>query len=106
MGWLKKITGNEQKPAPPPKAGDTARKVRASADTHLRRGVEKIKGGDTQAAIAAFTRAIEADPSCAQAWANRGVARERAGDIAGAKADYSKSIEIEFNKGLERETSE
>jgi tetratricopeptide (TPR) repeat protein len=57
-------------------------------------GNAKLKKGDYDAAIADFSKAIEADAKCLEAYCFRGLAKIHKGDFAGAVADYDKAIEL------------
>ncbi len=60
-------------------------------------GNEKIKSGELEAAVEAYTRAIEIDPNNARAYYNRAIAFEMLGDPFNALEDYTKAIEIKPN---------
>ena len=69
---------------------------------HVARGAALAARGDHDAAIAAFTRAIEIDPKCTTAWAARACSLEAKGDLEAAKKDYAKSIDIELRQEIAR----
>lgn len=69
---------------------------------HVARGAAQAARGDHDAAIAAFTRAIEIDPTCTTAWAARACSLEAKGDLEAAKKDYAKSIDIELRQEIAR----
>lgn len=73
----------------------SGRKGRAAA--HLADGLSAAWRGDSDAAIAAFDRAIDQSPGFAFAWLNRGLARERKGDTGGALADLNKAVRLAPN---------
>ena len=50
---------------------------------------------DFAGAAAELERALELDPRCIDAWANRGVLRIETGDLDGAIADETKAIELD-----------
>jgi Tfp pilus assembly protein PilF len=56
--------------------------------------------GEQAAAIEEFTKAIEADVSCVEAYASRGISHEALGEVSRARADYAKSIEVEVKAGI------
>lgn len=66
---------------------------RTAAD-YYSRGVARGEKGDSDGAIADFTKAVELNPQFAEAYYNRGVARFHKGDADGAIADYTRAIEI------------
>src|ERR1700738_1296223 len=61
---------------------------------HLEKGVELAQQKQYDAAIAEFTKAIEADPKDARTYSNRGTAYRATGKFTEAIADYSKAIEV------------
>lgn len=69
--------------------------VPRSAVDYYSRGIARGEKGDSEGAIADFTKAIEINPRYAEAYYNRGVARFRRGDADGAIADYTRAIEID-----------
>src|SRR5215467_10605119 len=66
-----------------------------SALDYYNRGVTRGEKGDSDGAIADFTKVIELDPRNAGAYYNRGEARFRKDDPNGAIADFTKAIEID-----------
>src|SRR5258708_904254 len=79
----------------------------STATDYVNRGIEKVKKGDPDGAIADFTRAIEIDPRYTSAYLNRGISRKEKGDLAGAIADYTTVVEIDprnasgyYNRGI------
>lgn len=72
----------------------------------LKRGMARQQKGDHDGAIEDFTKAIELDKDCVQAYASRGLSREAKGDADGAKADYSKSIQIQIMVEINRQMRE
>ncbi len=92
-------------PMPAPAAGGGKGAPAPPEETrgYVRSGKELLSRGDLDGAIAAYTKAIELRPDCADAWAGRGVARERKGDLAGARSDYARSIEIPLRAELDRQ---
>jgi hypothetical protein len=88
----KRETGTRTKP------GDEA--------AFLKRGMARQAKGDHDGAIEDFTKAIEANANCVQAYASRGLSKEAKGDPNGAKADYSKSIQIQIMVEINRQMRE
>ena len=64
------------------------------ARQYFNQGVEKYEAGNSQGAIADFTKAIEINPQDAGAYSNRGSAKDDLGDYQGAIVDYDKALEI------------
>ena len=101
---------------PTPERETNSRKKRSDSGTKrmkatddqslLKRGLLHQSQGDHDGAIADFTKAIEANPNLAQAYAARGVSREAKGDSSGAKSDYSQSIQIEIMSEINRQMRE
>jgi tetratricopeptide (TPR) repeat protein len=60
----------------------------ALAEKHLRRGNESLKAGRPEEAIAAYQRALQADPKLPGAHTNLGNALRRAGQIDQAILQY------------------
>ena len=67
---------------------------RIYAVAYYYRGVAKQAKGDSDGAIADYTKAIELKPDFAMAYYNRGLAKGAKGDLDGANADHTKAIEI------------
>jgi hypothetical protein len=67
-------------------------KSRDLAQTHLADGLQNAWQGDTDEAIAAFGKAIDAEPGLAIAYLNRGLAYERKGDLDRALADLDRAV--------------
>ena len=63
----------------------------------INRGVEKEKQGDSNGAIADFSRAIELDPKAVCAYYNRALAKSDKGDLDGVISDLSRAIELNPN---------
>ncbi|MEI7933428.1 MAG: tetratricopeptide repeat protein, partial [Chlorobiaceae bacterium] len=70
------------------RAVDDAKSYYSSAE-------EKFGSGDYQGAIADDNKAIELDPSYAEAYTGRAAAKFRMGDKPGAIADYTRAIELD-----------
>jgi tetratricopeptide (TPR) repeat protein len=66
-----------------------------TADSYYHRGNANYQRGNFSAAIADYTRAIEANPKYHKAYYERGVARDAEGDRDGAIADYTRAIELD-----------
>jgi Flp pilus assembly protein TadD len=73
----------------------SGRKGRAAAQ--VADGLSAAWRGDSDAAIAAFDRAIDQSPGLAFAWLNRGLAREQKGDTDRALADLNKAVRLAPN---------
>ncbi len=80
-------------------AEDTSNFDRETAKIYLEKGIIARMGGDNQAAIAFFTKAIEADSAYAEAYESRGMSygSGQINDYDKAIMDYSKAIELEPN---------
>jgi tetratricopeptide (TPR) repeat protein len=65
-----------------------------SVEDLVNRGIEKGKGGDLDAAIGDFTRAIKVNPKDDAPYYNRAQAKWLKKDAAGAIADYTRAIEL------------
>lgn len=68
---------------------------RVDPATPLGEGIVKAWAGDIGGAIAAFDRAIAAQPRKAAAWLNRGLAHAQEGDYDKALADLDRAVRIE-----------
>lgn len=66
-----------------------------TADSYYHRGNANYQRGNFSAAIADYTRAIEANPKYKQAYYKRGLVKDAEGDRDGAIADYTRAIEID-----------
>lgn len=64
----------------------------AAASAYHRRGVAHVAAGRHAAAVAAFTRCLDHDPTPAASWFHRGCAYLNAGDPARALADFDGAI--------------
>lgn len=58
------------------------------------RGLLEIEDGQLDQAYQSFTKAIEADPSLADAWANRATVRFKRGDLQGAITDLTHALSL------------
>src|SRR5271166_1832460 len=85
--------------------GDAIKLKPDSAEAYYSRGNAKDDKGDSDGAIADYTKAIELKPDYAEAYYNRGVAKKAKSDFDGAIADYTKAIELKpdmaayYNRG-------
>jgi Flp pilus assembly protein TadD len=61
---------------------------------HMQRGIELAQQKQYDAAIAEFTKAIQANPKDARGYTNRGTAYRASNRLADAIADFSKAIEV------------
>ena len=68
------------------------RSGRRELDALLAEGVEALGRGDFDAALARFTRLVEAAPEWAEAWNKRATVRYLAGDYAGSVADCEATL--------------
>ncbi len=64
------------------------------ARQHYNKGVEYGQQGRFDDAIAEYSKAIELDPSLAEAYSNRGDAYRALGEIQRAIADYAEAIRL------------
>src|SRR5438874_10638640 len=69
-------------------------KPAAGAASHMQRGIELAQQKNFDAAIAEFTKAIEANPKDPLGYTNRATAYRASSRFAEAVADYTKAIEI------------
>ncbi len=60
-------------------------------------GLEKLKQKDLDGAFEDFSKAIEKDPSFAEAYLNRGFVYGNRGELQDALADFNKAIELDSN---------
>jgi len=63
-------------------------------ENYMKRGVAYFNQGDTDAAIAEFTKAISVLPRHPDSYAARGHAYRKKGDLKKALADFDKALEI------------
>ena len=66
-----------------------------TARHYLDRGVRLEQSGDPEAAVKAYTRAIELEPGDALAYFNRGCAASKLGRMESAVADFSEALELD-----------
>jgi tetratricopeptide (TPR) repeat protein len=77
----------------------------SSATNYYNRALEKKDGGDLDAAIANFSRAIELNPLYLEAYNDRAASEGLKGDLDAAMADYNRAIELDsrhFNSYMGR----
>jgi hypothetical protein len=67
----------------------------------LEQGRKLTRDKDYPGAIAAFDKAIDADPKLARAWSGRGYAKLLAGDLDLAKADLDHALTLDQSKKLQ-----
>ena len=82
-------------------------KPATGAASHMQRGIELAEQKNFDAAVAEFTKAIEANPKDPRGYTNRGTAYRQAaqaaaaaGDAAGAATRYSAAL-ADFSKAIE-----
>ena len=89
--WVAAAPAADPRPAPPPSpAPDPARLAREQLELGHARSLR-----DPRAAIEAYSRALELDPTLAQAWSARGGDRCRVGDLDGAAADLDRALALD-----------
>ena len=66
--------------------------------TYINRGILRVRVGRTGDGIADFNRAIDRDPTIAEAWFNRGVALMRTGDYEEAMPSFQAAVERSTNR--------
>ena len=66
--------------------------------TYINRGILRVRVGRTGDGISDFNRAIERDPTVAEAWFNRGVALMRTGDAEQAMPSFQAAVERSTNR--------
>ena len=84
-----------------------------TADQLVRRGLDELRAGSTDAARATFRSVLDADPDNAYAHYNLGLIAQRSGDTAGAMTQYDAALAAEpdfgsalYNKGILTETTD
>lgn len=68
---------------------------RAVAHFYNNLGVERLLVADPGAALPFFDRAVELDPTLAEAWINKGVAHRRCGEPERAELAYLRAIQLD-----------
>jgi tetratricopeptide (TPR) repeat protein len=81
---IKRISSGLASPAPAPEAED-----------YYAGGLRKHHQGDSDGAIADYTRAIELNPKYVEAYNNRGAEKLKKGDFDGAITDCNRAIELD-----------
>jgi len=66
-----------------------------SPEEHLKAGEKLLSDGKKKEAIAEFSKAIEVDPECVNAYLNRAMCYNETGQPKRAVADFSKAIELD-----------
>jgi Flp pilus assembly protein TadD len=66
--------------------------------TLLQRGAASLKKADFETAIEVFTRAIQLNAKCAEAYRGRGMALSLSGDPEKAKEDFTIAIRLTQKK--------
>lgn len=66
-----------------------------TVNRHMRQGAVAQRAGDTDLAERSFERAIEADPSYAEAWNRRATVRWMRGDFQGSINDIAATLALE-----------
>ncbi len=80
-----------------------------TAQDFFLKGEGNLKANNYKTAILNFSRALELDPSYAEAYKERALAKDNTGDFEGSKQDYEKyieMIEIQNKEGNEEERKE
>jgi tetratricopeptide (TPR) repeat protein len=100
LGYASRTVRHAPPPKPAPRAAPSKRPpasaaARARAEEILAEARRKIEAHDLEGGIADATRAIELDPTFAQALVARGLARSQLGDREGAIEDAGKAIEAD-----------
>jgi tetratricopeptide (TPR) repeat protein len=73
--------------------GDPQAEKRAAKYVEL--GEDYLAAGESQKALAAYSKAIQTDPDCQTAYVRRGMAYNDAGKHDRAISDFSKAIELD-----------
>ncbi|MBI3726555.1 protein kinase [bacterium] len=71
-----------------------------TAESLCESGQAKAAARDHAGAIADFSRALELQPSCAEAFARRAISKHSTGDVGGCVADSSRAVELGPELGL------
>jgi tetratricopeptide (TPR) repeat protein len=74
---------------------ESVRLLPRSADMLANRGANRVRLGDTDAALADFAAALRLDPRNALAIGNRGIIHEQRGEYPAARADMDLAISID-----------
>jgi len=68
---------------------------RGSAKSHVEFGIKVAQNGLWKEAIFRWERAVQIDPTYAQAWNNLGIGYEQEGRFDDARAAYEKALELD-----------
>ncbi len=79
---------------------DAPKVATLTAEDFFNQGLDKLKKGDLQGVIAAYTEAIRLNPNFALAYTNRGLARPDLGDNKRAMEDFNQALRINPNYAL------
>ena len=69
-----------------------------NADAYYNRGFERLELGDSEGAMADYTRAMELSPNRSSSYNNLALTKYYQGDVSGAIADYSKALELDADE--------
>lgn len=78
-------------------AGISYPQVTPTAEEYLTRGDAQLEENDLDGAIRTYTKAIEADPMCVNAYIKRGMALRTKGNLNGAIDDFEVAQQIDSN---------
>lgn len=75
--------------------GEDPAEVRKQADQYVRKGDDYLDRGDKGKAIAAYTKAVEIDPTYKKPYIGRAMLYEETGRHKEAVSDYTRAIELD-----------
>lgn len=75
--------------------GTTSSADKSNAASIIKSGQDSYESGKYAEAVNAFTRALQANPSSAEAYAGRGLAKRGLNDNAGAMVDITRALELD-----------